>query len=494
MFVVDDILKAVSGSKVIQQGATSPIIPAASIDSRNVGKGEFFFAVQGASRDGHDFVNQAFNVGAGGAIISRAVHSDFHDRTIVMVPDTVRALAQTAQHVRTRYAPYVVAVTGSVGKTTTKSILAHILESGCKVHCSKRSFNNQYGVPLTILSLGPDQTHLVAEVGANHSGEIASLCAILKPNMALLTAIGYAHIEHFGSLDETLKAKMEIVESLSPDGIVVLNGDDLRLLSRVSAVRARGHRVVCSGRGKSNDFRALAVVSGEHGSNGILSYGGQDVPFHFPLLGEHLLGSCLLASAAAAGCGINLDVIAERLATVSVTKGRMDLRIVSPYLQILDDSYNASPDAVEAALRTLGLLDTPTRIAVLGTMRELGSFSRECHEHVGRVTAEHATHLIAIGEGASAMIEGAAQGGLSVGNCEVAASAADALDAVQAALSGASGRVSVLVKGSRFIHTERVVLGLCGTSIGCRLESCPKYIHCSGCDDLEKRNVEHRSL
>ena len=223
MLTVSDLLNAVPQAQILQ-GRVNCVFSSASLDSRTIKPGELFFAIQG-SRDGHAFVEDALRAGATGAVISTAASSvSDYGGVIIRVPDTLQALQQTAGYLRRIYGTKIVSITGSAGKTTTKDLTAHVLGRTLCVAKSSASFNNHFGLPLTILSLDPACSYAVLEVGVNHIGELAPLAQIAKPNVAVITNIGFAHIEHFGSQEAILQEKAELARSLDGQGLAILNG------------------------------------------------------------------------------------------------------------------------------------------------------------------------------------------------------------------------------------------------------------------------------
>ena len=483
MFSLSNLEASVPSARVLGRFTTDFV--RASIDSRTIGPGDLFFAIR-AQNDGHAFVSDAIRGGAAGVVVSdpsSVAHCD--GVTVVLVPDTLSALQEAATGLRRIRDLRVIGITGSAGKTTTKDMVAHTLRQKLTVSASERSFNNHYGVPLTILGTDSNASDLVLEMGANHPGEIAALGRIARPNIGVITNIGYAHIEHFGSLDRTAAAKSELVEAILPGGTLVLNGVDVRLARARQMGNAQGLSVLTAGMGPSNDVRAVDVQWDGQGARGQVAAMGQRVPFRLQLLGEHFLRAALLAVAVALRCGLTLEDAVAALGSFEVRSGRVRLSVLRDRTMVVDDTYNASPDAVLAALRAVTILGKPVRIAVLAEMRELGSFAEECHARVGEEVGKRFTHLVAIGtEGASIMARAAMASGMPKGRVAIVSEPLQALDSARSILSDAPEQTVVLVKGSRFAHTERVVLGLGGVDVRCPLATCTKYIPCSECPQL----------
>ena len=415
MFTASDILDAMPGAEIVQQGVLDEF-SSATLDSRVLKPGQLFFAIQGISRDGHQFVGDALKAGAAGAVVSSGTYPSVDSgAAIIRVPDTLQALQRTARGVRLKYGTRIVAITGSAGKTTTKDLTAHVLGQSLCVAKSPASFNNHYGLPLTILALDPHCAYAVLEVGVNHPGELAPLAEIAKPTVAVITNIGFAHIEHFGSQEAILQEKAELVRALDAQGLAVLNGDDPLLATLTTELHGRGVQFVTVGFGENCDFRAEDLQATSSGLSGFISVKGKRVPWNLRTPARHFVYSALIAMAVSAWAGLDMEKAAAALGTFEFSGGR--LRIVSEdKLTIVDDSYNASPEAVIGAIRALAQIPKPKRIAVLGEMRELGPFSDRCHELVGREVAAVASDLITVGPGGRIIAAAAKAAGLRQGS------------------------------------------------------------------------------
>jgi UDP-N-acetylmuramoyl-tripeptide--D-alanyl-D-alanine ligase len=482
MFGVSDILNAVANAQVLQ-GNADRVFPSVSLDSRTIKAGELFFAVQG-SRDGHQFVDDALRAGAAGVVVSTdEISATDGNSLVIRVPDTLQALQQTAAGLRLKYGTKIVAITGSAGKTTTKDLAAHVLGTRLCVAKSPASFNNHFGLPLTILALDPACQHAVLEVGVNHIGELAPLARIAKPNVAVITNIGFAHIEHFGSQEAILQEKAELARALDSQGLAILNGDDPLLAKLKQELCGRGLRVVTVGIGHDCDIRAEITDSSVSSLSGYVFAQGMRAHWTLRTPARHFVYSALIAVAASVWAGLDIESATASLGSFEFTAGR--LRIVEEdTVTIIDDTYNASPEAMIAALRALAGMTKRTRIAVLGEMRELGPFSDQCHEMVGREAAAAASDLVTVGEGGAVIARAAQSAGLDPHHLWSVESATEALQIVKE-LCYATNDTVVLAKGARFTHMERVVLGLQGADVRCTLSRCTKYINCSECPLLE---------
>lgn len=493
MIQVGDVLAAVEGSEVVRQRAER--FGRASVDTRDITGGELFVAIGGPSRDGHDFVATAVRAGATGVLISRPAVEvpglDGLDVTVIRVPDTLLALQQAAAHARGRSTASVVAVTGSAGKTTAKTLIAQVLQAKFEILANRASFNNHLGVPLTLTQIEPAHTQVICEVGTNHPGEIGHLTGLVAPDVSVVTNVGFAHLGNFAGQQALANEKTDIFNHTRPGGTWVINGDDELLTATTLALPGAAQAsVVRVGFGTENDLRAVDVHVDEHGTRGRIEVDGQSLPFSIGAAGRHFGYAAMLAVAVGRVHGIAPAEAIEALRGVTPPAGRASLRRIDEHLLMIDDSYNGSPDAMISSLDLLAALPGAVKVAVLGEMRELGDFSADLHSRVGRKAASGVTHLITVGEDAGPLRAGAASNGLSAVDIHTATSARDALDKVRTILTEAGGGAGeqpaavVLAKGSRAVHMERVYLGLAGHPVECALTSCPLYINCLDCPEL----------
>lgn len=462
------------------------LFPRASTDSRDIREGELFFAIR-AARDGHQFAFDALERGAGGLVIDHVPANLPKGAPTVLVPDTSVALQSLAKFHRRRMNPRIVAITGSVGKTTTKDFTAQLLRRFAPTRSSRKSFNNWLGVPLTLLELEPEDEYLVVEIGADRLGSIRELTGLALPDIAILTNVGYAHVGKFGSLSLTLRAKLEIFDLIAEDGIRIINGDD-KLLSGAS-IPGSGRLIKC-GFGGACDVRVSISRVEKCETHGTITVGGDSGKFLINGVGDHLVWASIFAVSVAIESGIPLQDAVESIATLTPPQGRQtffEIGSGSSELIVIDDSYNSSPDAVLSALRTLVTLPVVYRVAVLGEMKELGAFSVEAHKKVGENVASVADFLIVTGEDTRHLAEAAANEGLDRSRILRVDSALQVIDPLRAFLDSSECSVGVLVKGSRFRHMERVVLALRGVAeVRCELADCQLYTNCADCPALEK--------
>ncbi|GAA4423795.1 UDP-N-acetylmuramoyl-tripeptide--D-alanyl-D-alanine ligase [Georgenia halophila] len=406
-------------------------------DSRAAGPGTLFAAFEGAHVDGHDFVGAALDAGAAAAFVTRTVPGT---GPTVLVDDVAAALGRLARHVlavvrarRTDADPVrVVAVTGSYGKTTTKDLLARLLAPLGETIAPPGSFNNEIGLPLTVLRTTDTTSTLVLEMGADRVGNLAYLTSIAPPDVAVVLAVGRAHLGEFGGIENVARAKAELVAGLVPGGTAVLNADDPRVAAMAEGAAAAAEaQVLTFGRSADADLRAEDVRldgAGHAGFRLLAPTGAADV--RLALVGEHHVTNALAAAAVALHLGVGLDAIAEALATAgAASPHRMDVRDRGDGIRIVDDSYNANPDSVRAALRTLaGLSAGRRRVAVLGEMLELGEDSAAEHASVGAETAG-IDLLVAVGPGTAPLGRAAREAGVEVLDATDAATARELLDA-----------------------------------------------------------------
>ncbi len=366
----------------------------AAIDSREVRRGDLFVALPGEHRDGHDFVADALDRGAAGVLVRRAPQALPEEAVAYVVEDCLRALQLIAAGHRAAQPAKVIAVTGSVGKTTTKEIAAFVLGRRYRLLKNEANYNNEIGLPLTLLRLTPRHDRAVLEMGMYAPGEIRLLCELARPEIGVVTNVGPVHLERMGNIETIAAAKAELVEALPSNGFAVLNGDDRRVRAMAKKTKARavhfGTSDGCEVRGSDLESKGLEGISFT------LEFGGERLRVRTRLPGRHLLSNALGAAAVALVDGMSLGEVAQALAAARVPlrlhvfRGRNDSTI-------LDDTYNASPASMMAALELLA--DLPgRRIAVLGDMRELGTEEQEGHRLVGREAARVAQVIYAVGD------------------------------------------------------------------------------------------------
>jgi UDP-N-acetylmuramoyl-tripeptide--D-alanyl-D-alanine ligase len=422
---------------------------AAQIDSRRVAAGDLFVALRGTRRDGHDFVAAAAAAGAVGALVARRVDAPLAQ---IVVPDVEAALGAAARAWRAAYAGIVVAVAGSNGKTTCKEILAAILAQAGGTLATRGNLNNQLGVPLTLLRLDPQQRTAVIEIGANHPGEVAALAALARPHIGLVTNAGAEHLEGFGSIEGVARAEGELFAALGRDGTAVLNADDAYAALWRSMTRAR---VVSFGLAVSADVRAERLQL-DVGARGCLTHFELVAPagrrvVELALAGRHNVQNALGAAAAALAAGATLEHVAAGLAAARAVSGRLQFKTARGGAWLIDDSYNANPSSLRAAIDVLAELGGRCWL-VLGDMAELGDHAAASHRDAGRY---------ARARGIERLYAHGALAALAAREFGVGAQCFDSIEPLVGALQSELGpEVRLLIKGSRSNRLERVVAAL----------------------------------
>ncbi|MGI9596856.1 MAG: UDP-N-acetylmuramoyl-tripeptide--D-alanyl-D-alanine ligase [Acidimicrobiales bacterium] len=482
MIDIKDVLE-LPGVTLDQAGPDSFSGP--GFDSRRLEPDSLFFALAG-ERDGHDFIDAAVAGGATGVVVSKPV-SVPAGVAVLTVPDTLKALQQLGRSARQGYGGTLIAITGSAGKTTLRGIVADVLGTAHRVHASVGSFNNHLGLPLTLLGIEDEHTHAVLEVGTNSRGEIQFLGLMAEPDIAIVSNVGFAHIGNFESPEEIATEKADLLRSVRPGGTWIINGDDARLMAEVERIDRPDVTCIKVGHQAGNDWLVSDLVVDEDGTSGVVEFGGSTHRFRLALHGRHFATAAAMALAVGVETGIGAEQAIAALGRVAPQAGRAGVIRIDDRLLAIDDTYNASPDAMLAGLDLLDDIDGDNKIAVLGEMRELGDWSPRLHETVvGRAMAV-ADRVIVIG-GETSDIAKAASAIDDTGArrpATVVDSATAAYNTIARWQADFTGSTVVFVKGARFAHTERVILGLQGRTPRCDLTVCPLYINCRTCDRLE---------
>jgi UDP-N-acetylmuramoyl-tripeptide--D-alanyl-D-alanine ligase len=425
-------------------------------DSRTLKRGQLFVALAGPRFDGHDFIGAALQAGAAGALVSRAQPIGLPQ---IVVADTQAALERAARSWRARFAGPLVGVAGSNGKTTAKEMTAAILSMAGGCLATRGNLNNHIGVPLTLMRLTPEHRFAVIEMGANRAGEVAALVALARPSIGMITNAGAEHLEGFGSLEGVARAEGEMVTGLTAAGTAVINADD----EFVSLWRgSTPARVVTFGVRHAADFSAHEVHTSV-GAQGFKTRFRLKAPqgstaIELSLGGAHNVANALAASAAAASAGATLEQIAAGLAAVRAVPGRLQFKQSTSGAWLIDDSYNANPSSVRAAIEVLASLNG-RKWLVLGDMGELGGFAAEAHGEIGEFArAQGIERLYATGPLMQRAVDSFGAGARWFG------SAAELTAVIDEALRGAGPEVRLLIKGSRFNRLERVVDALTGNA------------------------------
>jgi UDP-N-acetylmuramoyl-tripeptide--D-alanyl-D-alanine ligase len=448
-FTVQDIVRATQGALVT--GDLSVPVTGVSIDSRTLIVGDAFFAIVGHRLDGHAFLGEAVGRGAA-CVLVHALPDDVPANVpVVLVEDTTRALGRLAAWHRSKFRVPVVAITGSIGKTTAKELTAAVMGVRFNVLKPASSFNNQWGLPLTLLRMNAEHQGAVVELGTNQRGEIATLAAIARPTIGVVTVVAPVHTEFLGSLEGVREEKAALVRALGTDDVAVLNADDARV---ASMARESAARVITYGLAAGADVRAVGdVVDGETGLRFTLEAGGRRTTVALTLSGRHNVTNALAAAAVGVALGFDLDDIARGLgeARAAARRGQW---LVAGDITILDDTYNASPTSVRAALDMLATRRRGRRaVVVLGDMLELGGLTDDAHREIGRaVAALPADEFVGLGRACALAVEAARSAGIAE-----AYHARSYDDAVGHLVKRLTAGDVVLVKGSRGMRMERVV-------------------------------------
>lgn len=439
----------------VTAGDPSTRFTGVSTDTRTIAPGTLFVALRGDRFDAHEFVGAAVRGGATGVLV--AVEPGGHvDAVVIVVPDTLAALQAVARAIRRASGTPVVAITGSAGKTTTKEITAALLASGgLNVYRNPGNLNNHIGLPLSLTALTAGFDVAVVELGMNHAGEIRTLVAIAEPDVRVWINVGDAHVGHFGSRGKVADAKAEILDGAGPGTLLVANADDPLVAARVAGFAGR---TVTFGESDAADVRATRVDDrGFDGVDARVVTPDGEADIALPLPGRVNLSNVLAAMAVALAFDVPLDRMTARLASLRPVARRGSSAVLPSGVRVVDDSYNASPAAVEAMLAALGRTAAGgRRVAVLGEMLELGSSSEALHAACGRAAARTGVDVLVVigGPAAQALADGAVRAGLDPARVHRFADSASAAPAVERLL--APGDV-VLVKGSRGTRTDVVV-------------------------------------
>ena len=427
-----------------------------STDSRQISAGQLFIALTGPRFDGHDYLQQVVEQGAVAALVEREVAGVALPQ--LLVADTSLALGRLGAINRQAYGGPLAAVTGSSGKTTVKEMLASILRAawqaeGAQVLATRGNLNNQLGVPLTLLRLNAQHRAAVIELGASSIGEIAYSVALAQPQVAIITNAGSAHVGEFGGVEKIIQAKGEIIEGLGSKGVAVLNRDDPAFA--VWQARAAGRTVLSFAlRDDSADFYASEISRDPRGCPAFTLHGiGGQARVQLNLLGEHNVANALAAAAAAHALGLPLVAVKQGLETLLPVKGRAVAQLALSGARVIDDSYNANPASMCAAIDILAGFNG-RKVLALGDIGELGEWSEQGHREVGEYAKNKVDALYAVGPQMQYAVQ------VFGANARHFADQAALIEALRAE----SGDVSILIKGSRSAAMEKVVAALCGES------------------------------
>jgi len=450
-----EILEATKGDLLC--GDVKHVFEGVSIDSRTISVNELFIAIKGNVHDGHDFASDVMTGGVRGLIISKDdAGTDWQDKGIVCVAvsDTTKALGDLASFNRRRTHVSVVAITGSNGKTTTKEMTASVVSTRYKTLSTKGNFNNEIGLPLTLLDLKNSHQWAVLELGTNRPGEIDRLGEICIPDIGVITNIGFAHLEGLGSIEGVMNAKGELLKRIKPEGTAVLNADDSRVLY-LSTKTSR--KVLYFGLSEDARIKALNVNETTTGISFTLVLPEERVPIKLRTSGRFMVSNALAAASVGYIIGLSLEEIKAGLECFQPVKGRINIFDIRG-VHIIDDTYNANPDSMEAAIRILSSLKGNSRgILVAGDMLELGEHAESMHRKIGALFARsNIARLYITGEFAKAVANGARKEDKNLMDIFIGAREEILEDLKKSLLPGDW----VLVKGSRAMGMEKIVEGL----------------------------------
>ncbi len=444
---IDEIIKATGGELVCGDG--SKVIENVTTDSRAATDKMLFVPLVGDKFNGHDFINAAFDMGAA-AVLTHEDTEPLIGKTIIRVDDTLKALGKIACYYKAKCSIPSVAVTGSVGKTTTKDMITGVLSEKYNTHKTPDNKNNEIGLPITIFKLEKEHEAAVLEMGMNHFGEIERLAEIGRPDMAVITNIGESHIENLGSQEGIFKAKMEITKLFGKDNTLIVNGDD-KFLSKTKGMGE--YKVVYFGiENPENDIIAKNIKN--NGLDGIVFTAvvdGGEYEVTVPVPGVHNVYNALAAISVGREFGVSMDKIINGIKSFELTKMRMETEKYNG-IQIICDCYNASPDSMKAAINVLCGIENVRKVAILGDILEMGDFAKDAHYRVGEAVAECGVDmLITAGGNAKYIAEGAKDKGLP----EIV-SFDKTLEVCNFVKNEIKSGDAVLIKASRGMHFEDV--------------------------------------
>ena len=448
-FTLQEVEKA-TGGRLLYPVVDDSVFSQVETDTRAITEGALFVALKGETFDGHDYVLQAKERGAAGAVVAED-RPEYKQEgfAVVIVTDTRKAYQDLARFHRRRFSIPVIAVTGSVGKTSTRSMIAAVLSQKYRVLQTEKNFNNEIGLPKTLLQLTPEHEACVVEMGMRGLGQIAELAAIAEPDIGVVTNVGKSHIELLGSQDNIARAKSELVRALSEDGVAILNQDDSYVAAMADLCRGK---VVGYGIESNAAIRASRVICSEKGLRFACLCFDQVMDIHMPLIGSHNVYNALAAIAVGRVLGLTEHQLQKGLSEYRGMPMRQELIHLGEYT-FINDAYNANPASMSEALKSLALLTKGRKIAVLGGMLELGDWTVREHEKIGAEAAELGLDaLITMGSPASYIADAARKNGL--GAVYTAQDHAGAADCLRQIIQPGD---TVLLKGSRGFAMEKIL-------------------------------------
>lgn len=432
-----------------------------SKDTREIQINDVYIGIKGENFDGNQFYEQAFEKGAKVAIlqdieIQEETKQKYKDKVILKVKDTIQALQKIAAQKRSKYNIPVIAITGSSGKTSTKDMVANVVAQKYKTLKTQGNYNNQIGLPLTILKLR-DHEALVVELGMNQLKEIETLSKIAKPSLAIITNVGTSHIGNLGSRENILKAKLEILEGLQEEGTLVINNDN-DLLHKWNQEKIEKIKVRTFGIDNQSDWMAQNIQLQETGSSYELWQKEGLIKVEVPIGGKHFVYNSLCAISVGQLLDIDIQDILKGIREFELTKRRMDVKKNSKQVIIINDSYNANYDSVKAAIEYLAEIKAKRKIAMLGDMLELGEFSKELHEKVAEeIVKQKIDQIITVGKEAKNIIKKAIELGMKPENTHILETTKQAIETLNQILQPED---AVLIKASNGMKFDEIVEGI----------------------------------
>lgn len=449
---VEEIISVTNGK--LEFGDASIVCENFCRDTRIIKPNDIFIGLEGENINGGMFFRKALDNGAKGCIvhnveITKEDIEKYKDRFVIKVDDTLKAIQQIAMYKRSLYDIPIIAITGSVGKTSTKDMVYSVVSQKFKTLKTEGNYNNHIGLPLTILNL-KDHEAAVVEMGMNHLGELSVLSKIAKPTIAIITNVGTAHIGNLGSRENILKAKLEILEGLSKDGTIIINNDNDLLHNWYENNKEKN--IVTFGIENESNFMAENIEERESGSTYILKEEKEKI--EVPVGGKHFVLNSLCSVAVGKTLGISTEEIKYGISNFELTKKRMDISKIKNNITIINDCYNANYDSMKAALEYLGKLNA-RKIAILGDMLELGEFSKQLHEKVGEEVVKNKIDiLVAVGNEAKYIMEKAIKDGMNKENVILCNSNKEAIEKIQNIMSEND---YILLKASNGMHFGEII-------------------------------------
>ena len=463
---VKDVIKICKGELIC--GSENTEIEEVTQDTREVKEGYTYIGMKGEHRDGNLMYEEAVKNGAKVCVLQKAsvenkinakeVQEKYPNTSIILVEDTKTALQQMATYKRSLYNIPVIGITGSVGKTSTKDIIASVMSKKFNTLKTLGNYNNQIGLPLTILRL-KDQDAMVIEMGMSQKGEISNLSKIAKPTVAVITNVGTAHIGNLGSRENILRAKLEILDGLQDGGTLVINNDNDMLHNWYENEAPKNLKIITFGMENKSDIMPYDIVLSENGSTYKINLDGKTYSVNVTVGGNHFVLNSLCAIAIGRLFSIDMQDILEGIANFELTKRRMQVEKNRDGITIINDCYNANYDSMKAALDYLGKINANTKIAVLGDMLELGDFSKSLHQKVGEEVARNKIDiLITVGELAKEIAKTAEENGLDRKNIIICSTNEEAVEQIK---KTAQKGDAVLLKASNGMNFQEIFCKIC---------------------------------